>query len=472
MSTQTSLSKSDRVKWLISILLTAAIWLTPTNSIFTPAMRSFSSLTALAMLLLAFELTPIFVPAVLLPVGYTLFHVAPKEVIYNAWTGQVPWVLIGSMLVASILEKTGLSKRIAYRTLLLARGNLFVLMFTFLLAGIIVGAFVPASMARTALFGTIMLSLCQAMGYKANSKYALIGFATVYIVSNDVSMSWMTASNANIILTGLMASAGVPVGWIDYAVYSLVPSVIWMSVEIIVLFILYSRREVFQGGGTASAHQTREYLREQYAGLGPMGTAEKKALIFVCIIVLLLLTSNLHVLNPGQIFILTACAAFLPGINIAGNDDLKAINFSMVLLVVGCISIGDVASSMGVGKLMVTSLIPHMPRDVFGLSAFVAGLCFIGNMLMTPLALVSGLTVPIVELCNSIGVNPIGMCFIFWLSCMSILLPYETTTALLMYSYNMMSIKEFIKIFLVKTVITFIATFAIFIPWLYVVGAL
>lgn len=115
-----TLNKSEKMKWCITVLIALIIFLIPSNEIFTMQIKSFCIITIVGILLMAFELIPAFIAATFMPIGYWLLNIVPATTVFNAWTQQVPWVLVGSLIVSHVMDKTGVSKRIAYGSLLLA----------------------------------------------------------------------------------------------------------------------------------------------------------------------------------------------------------------------------------------------------------------------------------------------------------------------------------------------------------------
>ena len=108
------MSRSAMIKWIITIVLPALLLLVPTNEVFTSQVRTFLIITFAGILVLAFEFFDSLVPAVLIPIFYLAFNLAPASVIYSGWTTTTPMMVFGALLLAAILQKTGLLERIAY----------------------------------------------------------------------------------------------------------------------------------------------------------------------------------------------------------------------------------------------------------------------------------------------------------------------------------------------------------------------
>ncbi len=76
-------SASFLKKWIISIAVTAVLFLLPETEFFTYEVKGFLAITTLAMLMMAMELAHNIVPALLLQIGYYLLKVAPMETVFR-----------------------------------------------------------------------------------------------------------------------------------------------------------------------------------------------------------------------------------------------------------------------------------------------------------------------------------------------------------------------------------------------------
>lgn len=456
-----AMDTSSKIKWSLTILIAIAIMLIPTNEQFTNEIRLFFAITITGILLLAFELTHIFVPAILLPLGYFLFELAPLKVVFGSWTTQAPWLLIGSLIIAEIMDKCGLSKRVAYFCMLKAGGRFKALMMAMMIAGMILAAIVPAALARTALFCALMLSLCRAMDYKPYSKEATIAFIAAYLVSTDVSRMFMTGSNAFLITLGVLEDKGIALSWGEYFWHNGVPAFFYLFAGLFLLLFM------FKSDNTASS---KEYIQEQYRQLGKMNIVEKKTIVLVGIILVLLFTDSIHGIQAGFVFLMMSVVAFLPGFNLADKTLMKNIDFSMVFLVVGTVAIGNVSTEIGAGNMVVNALLGIIPTGVVGLNITLYSVAFLVNKIFTPLAAVAALMSPVIDLCLSLGYNPLAFAYMFHLGTGNIIFPHEVINALVVFGFGMVSMKDFMKYFAAKSVLALICLLVIFLPWYKFVG--
>lgn len=457
--------RSFIIKWIVSIIITAIILLIPTNEVYTYEVKLFVAITALAMFIMAMELAHNIVAALLLQIGYLIFHVAPADVVFSAWSGQIPWLVLGSFIVAAIMERTGLSLRIAYFCMMKAKGRFGALMFASFLAGVIISAFVSASTARTAMLCALMLSLCQAMGYKAFSREAACAFFVAYVASSDAGLIFMTGGNATLVVVSVLQQTGHDVSFISYFLQAGLPNLLLDALCVFVAIKFFGPKK----GDTSSSE---EYIKEQYKKLGSTSKNEKKTIGLLLVLIALLLTSSIHGLEAGWIFIIVAWFAFLPGIELADKTTISKINFTMVFLIAATVTIGNVSSHLNLGNTIVDIILPYIPTNKLGVCMMVMLIGILGNLAMTPLALASAFTEPIIQLAASTGFGTYGIVYIFLIACYQLFFPYELTNALIMYSFGMVSMKETIKFFTVKLIIALLFVPVVVIPYFTLIGIL
>lgn len=464
------LSNTEKIKWGILLILMAVLYFIPEGDVYTAAVKGFCVVTIAGIYLVAFELVPAFIAATLIPVGYWVLKVVPAGVAFGSWTQQFPWIILGAFMVAHIMQKTGVSKRLAYRLMLLARGNFYIVVAMLIIAGVIMAMFVPAAIARVAIFGAIALSIRDAMGWKDDSRKTIILIMGVFFAASAASYLWYTGSNGNVIVAGMLESAGYGVTWTEWALYNALPGLVAIAVQMIAV-IFFANKFCKDDGQSLNSAEMNAYIKEENMKLGKMSSSEIKATIMLIVLFILLLTNGqLHNWNPGQIFIVIALIAYLPGIQLLEGSDTKQINFSVVFLITGFIAIGDAATSLGLGDIFVEKALPYLPHSIYGLSAVSFFIAFFGNMLMTPLAIGSAFTVPMVNIAITLGINPTGLIMIFWNSCVATLFPYEVNADILLFSYGLVSMKNYIKIGVIRSVLMLVALFLIYIPWFKIIG--
>ena len=164
---------------------------------------------------------------------------------------------------------------------------------------------------------------------------------------------------------------------------------------------------------------------------------------------------------------------FLPGLKVANGDDLKNVNWNMIIFAAGCLSIGTVAGAMGFGDAISHAIVPLMEGKSF---VFVLACVYIGyfllNFVMTPMAINVAFSLPLAQIAVGIGLNPMAVYMIMGNASDQILLPYEVVLWLVYFSFGMISMKDFVKFMGTKTVVNACFIFLILVPWWYFTGFL
>ena len=277
----------------------------------------------------------------------------------------------------------------------------------------------------------------------------------------------MTGSNANIIATTYLQQNGISVDFFSYLFYNFPPELLWIIGSVAIIILLNRDKNKTED----SAH-IRAHVKEQYALLGKMQTKEKKMLVLMILTFALLLTTNYHSLNAGMIFTLIVIIGFLPGMDLLTGKDVSKINFSMVFMVTACVAIGDVSMELGAGQVLMDALMPYAPKSLLALALFIFIIAFVGNLLMTPLALLAALSMPLITLSQNLGINPEAIIYIFLYSTAALILPYEITAGVVMYGYGMVNMKNFLKNFTAIAIWSLLCIFIFLIPWFKITGLL
>lgn len=460
---KTGFLSSAKFKWAITLILTIVLLLIPTSEAFTLQMKLFFAVTVFIILILAFELTPMIIPAVSLPILYVVFGLAPGDVVFQPWTTQIPSLLLGAFIITNVMQDTGLSKRIAYWALLKTGGSYLGLFVGSILGGVILGLIVPGAVGRTVLFATIMLGICKALKYESGSKEATGLMFLAFIASNTITHCIFTSNSANLMLAGYLQPYGVEINFVNWMKVTLIPTLAIALGSLFLIWLLYRGKN-----NTTS----KEYLKEEYAKLGKTTSEEKRLAVIAVITVIGFMTVSLHGIQPGFILAIAGVLCFIPQFNLAKKEDIKKINFIMIFLTVGMISIGNVSTHIGAGSFIADIIHNVMPENIQTASLLIYLVVFLGNILLTPLALLSGLLTPLLELGINMGWSPTGMGFLFGSCIDNIILPHETTTALIIFSFGIIKMKDFIKYFALRSILFIPILLVVVIPWFKFIGIL
>lgn len=450
-----SIDKKKLIGWIISILVPIIVAFIPVSGDFTESLRLFFVITLFVILIIAFELLPVLISAIMLPSLYTISGMVPVAAAFGSWANTTVWMVLGGLIFSNVLDECGLLKRIAYYVIRKCGGTYVGAVFGCFFIGIILNliTFCHGWIVNCAL----VFGVCKAMELKPSRESSLVCFAGI-AASTGSTVYLYDPGYVAMLETSLKKF--IP----DYSMSLFTPFIyngffaVWSLLTILILLKVYRIKE-------KGVKFRRELFDEKYEQLGKMSIKEKKAIVIVIILLVYLCTTNITGLPVAYGFMTIPYLMFLPGINVGDSNTIGKINFSMIFFVSTCLGIGLVGAQVGFGDFLANIAVPILS----GKSALVACIVFmimgmLANFIMTPYAMLGGLSATFAQIAVSLGINPIVSCMILMYTCDMVFLPYQSTGNLIMYSYGMMPMKDFLKQEGLKSVIMFIGFIVVMYP--------
>ncbi|MFM9413855.1 SLC13 family permease [Peptococcus simiae] len=457
-----SFSLSDRrrvISAIVCFILPLFILLIPTGATFTPAIRLFLVITLMGVLCWAVDIVPQGVPAILMPIAYLLFGIAPAPVIFGVWSEPIPWMMLGGLILANVLLSTGLLERVAYRSITFTGGSYTGLLMGLVIAGIIGNILAPGKVAIP--MAALTFGICKALdlGKSRASAGIMLGGAMGALlpqqfIYNPVNLS-LTVEN------GQSVTGPINVSWLDYLWYNL-PSVLYVFLVVYLVGRYAKPKDLVLD---------KAFFEEKYRDLGQWSLAEKKALIICLGLFTVLVVGSFLGWPIMWAFAIFPCLFFLPGIDIGKREDISRLDFTFVLFITACLGIGATAGELGIGKLFAENVTPHLEGHSIFITFALIWLCIVlANFLLTPLAIISVLSVPLAELALALSINPLCVYFFTCNAYDVVFLPYEYALYLIFFSFALIPLKDFVKIMSIKAVVSLVFLMAIQLPFWMVTG--
>ncbi len=462
-----SISMNDianvRLKWLVTIILPLCILFIPLSELYTQSLRIFFIVTVFAILLVVFDLVDSLVAAMVLFMGYSVTGIAEASVVFSAWSNDVAWMIIGSLVFCAALEKTGIMNRLAYQLISKLGGSYSKMLWAIYFAALVISFL--TSVTGFPLFATIVFGICHGMGYKMGSREAN-GVVFAAMTGAVAPFAWLyNPINAGVGASVInMFDSSLTITWISYlqtAAPWLVFDMIWM-ILITKVFFKPENNQI-----------SEEYFQQELSKLGPMSNAEKKALVLTVLVVAYLIGSSFLGWKTAYGFSILAWAVYLPGIRLANGETLKKVNFGIVFFTVACISIGTVGNAVGVGAL-ITGIVSPMLQGLSDV-AYIFGvwvISTISNLLLTPVAVTTALGVPMMQIGVDLGISPVATLFTMIMNTSNVFMPHENTAYLLYFALGLFSMKDFIKYNSIRMGLHLIFMMAVIVPYWYFIGIL
>ncbi len=453
MSDTNKLSTKQMIFWVVTVVVTAAIVLGLKGSeTITWNQTLFIAITVFYILVTACELLDNLIIAVLLPITYLFFKLAPAATIFSSWSNNTVWLCVTGMIIANVLGRVGILKRFVFWCVLKLGSSYRNIVLAFGVAAVILA--IISSSGGYIIFAAVAYTLCTALHLEGTKTGAglMLAASTSCVVPFIFSPvgNGMIAANTAVVYEGFT--------W-DYVSYftQMGPTIVPFFLMLLLIPVLFKQ----------DAKIDSSIIREEYDKLGAMTMAEKKGLLISVLFIISIMTTNIH--NIGILYCFVICTAvfFLPGINIGNKEDITKVNYSLIFFISSFISIGSVATAVDF-----TGVISQVAIDVLGgmnnlliIYAAIFIIAFLLNFVMTPLAMYAAFITPLAQVAVTLSVPVYPVILAFLIGSNQLLLPYEIAKFLVFYAFGFFTFKDFAKFFGVQTIVCFIWMMVAMVPY-------
>ena len=453
---QAALDKKLCLQWAIALLLPLIILCAPVNGLFTHDLKIFLIITTLVIGLMAMELVPIIISSVLMGTMYTLSGIVSPQTAFACWTETAVWMIFGGFLFSAILEQCGLLQRIAYSIICRCGGTF---------NGAVIGVFIIGIILNIITFCNgwivscvLVYGVCKAMNLEKSQQAALICFSgaigsngSVIYLYHPAFVSLLEKNLQQYLGQDYMMGIFTPFQYIGWAV----PCCL---ISIFIFMKLYHT-------GNLDEKFSKKLFEEKLAALGPMSRQEKIAVVFIIILLTYLVTCQYTRLPAAYGFMVVPYLMFIPGINLGNAETIRRMNLSTIFFIAACFGIGIVGAEVGFGDFVTALSVPVLEgHSTLTICLFFMALGTLANLIMTPFAMLGCLVLPFCQIAVTLDINPIAACMILQYTIDMVFLPHEASGNLIMYSYGLWPMRDFIIQNTIKTIINAIVFILIMYP--------
>lgn len=433
------------LKWGLAVLLPLATFLGCYAAGVEQQQCLFYGITSIALVLWALGLLSDAMVAISLPVAYIVVGIAAPRAVFGPWASSVGWIVLGGIIIGSIMTHTGLAKRLALWAMHITSGSFTRLLWGIMLACYLVAPVIPSLMGKTALICTICIGICEALQLEKKSAAASAVILAGFIGVSASKIGFLTGGADIAMYIGMMQEAsGVSISWGEYFFHNFPLCLIYGPMSMFVMTMALRPK---------IDTDSREYVRSARKAIGTMTLPEKKTAGLILLLVVLLVTDRWHGIDAAWVIVLLAFAAFLPPLGLMDDAKMQRLPLASIFFVVGCMSIGSAAQAVQVDKSLAAMLAPMLHGSselVSVLLAYMSGAMV--NFLLTPLAALSSMTVPLTELALQLGMNPTPIMYAFSFGLDQYIFPYEFAVLLFFYATGWVNLKHIITVFSLRFV--------------------
>lgn len=327
---------------------------------FTRANYAMLAIFIAAIILWITEPIPNYLTALLVILGLVLTEVTTQKVAFATLGHPVMWLNILSFVLASMLVKTRVAKRLALWFVLKFGHSASGVFFSFILINVILSAFISATTVKAAILLPIFMVVAAVYGASQGNRN---NFGRNIVLQNLFQVNigasgFLTGSGANLLAASLIGGAlgleSGSVGYMDWfnAAFPLAIILLiigWFVGTKIIFPIPKEQRKPQIEGGLVR-------LREELDSMGKMTTEEYKAIaIFVGVLGMWATTDILHSIDATTVAFIGAVIALLPGVGVVKWNDVD-IPWHLMLFSAGAYAIGAGLDATALPKTMVDVL--------------------------------------------------------------------------------------------------------------------
>jgi anion transporter len=322
------------------IAAAALIFFLPPPAGYTPQTMHAGALCLLVIGLWALSALPEHLVGLLFFLLAMVFAVAPSNVVFSGFASGTLWLVLGGLIIAEAVNRTGLGVRIA--RFLIGR---HALSYRALIAAVVLVCslmciVMPATVSRILLLLPIMAALAHRLGLEPGSN-GYDGVALAVIMTNyQVGTAFLPANAPNLVLAG--AAETLYKTTFIYGEWLLVQLPVMGILKALVITLLVWRLfpDVTR---PAAAHDAPP----------PMSGDEKRLTIILLAAVVLWATDFLHGVHPGWVGLAAGLASLMPGIGVMPVSTFtERVKLSPFFYIASILGLGAIMVETGLSRAL------------------------------------------------------------------------------------------------------------------------
>ena len=452
-------SPKEILGWIIAILVPVVILLVPATESFTAPIKTTIAITTGIMIAFGFELLHNTILAIILLLLYVLTGVGSMATAFSGYSNPVVWACPAAMLLVGCLHQTKILKKFSYTCMLKAGGNNLGILAGVTVFSYILGAVLGPDLCIPMIL--ILYALCVAVGIPARSNTAACLMLGAYLASNAPTYLYYNTNIALCVGAAQTVNQGVSLTYTEY-LYHNWPMAIFGILSVAVPLVLLRRD---------NSVAAKDYLDVECRKIGRF-TAKDKLMAAILVLLLIgLLTMSKTGLNIAWVLLIASVLCFLPGIRIGNQEAIQSVNWNVFIFMGATMGTGSVFAAVGASDFIASMMAPMISNmGKIGATFLIWLIGVVANFFLTPLAAMSSLIAPLVSIGETVGLDPIPIIYAFRNGVSQCLLPYEIAPTLLLFSYGMVSLKQFVKVMGTVLVLNGVFIMLVMVPYWTLIG--
>ena len=375
------------------------------------------------------------------------------------------YLIIGAYLIAVAVKESGLGERIAYKFIVKYVSSFKSIIVSIFALTFILALLIPHPWPRAFLIMSVMAVVVKSADIPREDAVK-IGF-TVFTASIPVSMIFLTG-DASINPLAAASCDPEPVGWLKWFEVMGLPMIVTSIITMVMILFMFKP--------TKEVNVNKTEILEKLEAMGPMSGKELRTAVWVTLAIILWMTDTLHGIDIGWVTLFIAMGMAMPKIGgILTPQSWSGVPVQTLIFLTAAVAIGRVGGATGMNTWIAQTVLPSsVPENMFILAAFITAVSIAIHMLFGSVIAVMGIVIPaMLALTGAMGsstVIPVMMAYMA--SNAHFILPFHNLAILVGVGEDngMYTEKETIKFGVPFTIVLFIITVGVAVPWWKVIG--
>ena len=394
-----------------------------------------------------------------------VFKVAEPTLIFSTWTSSMMYLIIGAYLIATAVKESGLGERIAYWYIAKYVTDFKSIIISIFVLTFILSLLIPHPWPRAFLIMSVMAVVVKSADIPKVDAVK-IGF-TVFAASIPVSMIFLTG-DASINPLAAASCAPIDVGWMEWFKVMGLPMIITSVITMfMIMFLFKPSKEVAVN---------KAEIEKKRAELGRMTGKEKRTAFWVIVAIVLWMTDTIHGVDIGWVTLFIAVMMAMPKIGeVLTPKSWSGVPVQTLLFLTAAVAIGRVGAATGMNAWIAQTLLPStVPHNMFILAAFITIVSIVVHLCFGSVIAVMGIVIPaMLAFTQPMGLSSIIPVMIAYTAINAhFILPFHNLAMLVGTGEEngMYSEKETVRFGVPFTLVLFVITCLVEIPWWKVIG--
>ncbi|MDK9711500.1 SLC13 family permease [Acidaminobacter sp.] len=411
----------------------------------------------LTVLSWAFQAISQSVAAVFLLAMFSTFGMTPLQQVFKFPLSDNFITIAMSFLMSQAIVNSGIAARLADTLLARFVRKPMDLIWVGIAANFLLMFLIPQPFSRTILLAAIFVEYIKR--HKLPSATSEIIMLNLFVTAVTTLMMFLTA---DVILNNFAVEmSGTDISWFEWAKWMAVPS--FVTTLIMSWLLIVMNRKVFEVALGRPSANAGEQDPEHIVSHSPLSKSEKIVLALVLATVGLWMTESLHGISSAWVAV--ACVAGLAVFTgTLKFQDLKSLNFPLMLFLTAAFSIGSVMQSSGISAAMFSVFRMDALVGTAWFVPAIIGLNAVIHQLVGSTVTSLSITVPGLRAIAGEAMNPIAIMFMSYVTVnLHFFLPFQQIVLLIGIEHY--SPRHILKIGVVMTVLTPVIVLLLYMPW-------